>query len=107
MKALSALAAATLLPVGRRLTAAAQAPDAAKGIPFSAGDVQKQARALAAEKFGPLKGHHFDWNSCTGVFFSRNPLLSMLLLIGQRNAWPTHLTSSRLGQACRPRQTEP
>jgi glucans biosynthesis protein len=51
MKALGALAAAALLPAGRRLTAAAQAPDAAKGIPFSAGDVQKQARALAAEKF--------------------------------------------------------
>jgi periplasmic glucans biosynthesis protein len=50
MKALRALAAATLLPVGRCLTAAAQAPDAAKDIPFSAGDVQKQVRALAAGK---------------------------------------------------------
>jgi glucans biosynthesis protein len=51
MKALGALAAVALLPAGRHLTVAAQAPDAAKGTPFSAGDVQKQARALATEKF--------------------------------------------------------
>src|SRR2546428_9513773 len=51
MKALSALSAATLLPAARRLQAAPQAPEVSKGIPFSAGDVQKQARALAAEKF--------------------------------------------------------
>jgi len=53
MKALSALSAATLLPAVRRLQAQAapQAPEASKVMPFSAGDVQKQARALAAEKF--------------------------------------------------------
>jgi glucans biosynthesis protein len=51
MKALGTLAAATLLPAVRRLEAAPQAPDASKAVAFSAGDVQKQARALAAEKF--------------------------------------------------------
>jgi glucans biosynthesis protein len=51
MQALSALSAATLLPAVRRLQAAPQAPEASKMMPFSAGDVQKQARALAAEKF--------------------------------------------------------
>jgi glucans biosynthesis protein len=51
LKALSALSAATLLPAVRRLQAAPQAPEASKGTPFSAGDVQRQARALAAEKF--------------------------------------------------------
>jgi periplasmic glucans biosynthesis protein len=51
MQALSALAAATLWPAVRRLQAAPQAPDAARALPFSASDVQKQARALAAEKF--------------------------------------------------------
>src|SRR5215510_13326065 len=51
MKALSALSAATLLPAVRRLQAAPQAPENSKVTPFSAGDVQKQARALAAEKF--------------------------------------------------------
>jgi glucans biosynthesis protein len=51
IKALSALSAATLLPAVRRLQAAPQAPEVSKGMPFAAGDVQKQARALAAEKF--------------------------------------------------------
>src|SRR5262249_18904704 len=51
IKALSALAVTTLFPAVRRLQAAPQAPEASKGTPFSAGDVQKQARALAAEKF--------------------------------------------------------
>jgi periplasmic glucans biosynthesis protein len=55
MKALSTLSAACLLPSPRRLAAAAQAPDASKPTAFSAGDVQKQARALAAEKFVPPK----------------------------------------------------
>jgi glucans biosynthesis protein len=55
MKALGMLSATTLLPTGRRLNAAAQAPDASKTMAFSAGDVQKQARALAAEKFVPPK----------------------------------------------------
>jgi periplasmic glucans biosynthesis protein len=51
MQALSALSAATLLPAIRRLQAAPQAPEASKVMPFSAGDVQKRARDLAAEKF--------------------------------------------------------
>jgi glucans biosynthesis protein len=51
LKALGALSAATLLPVVRRPTAAAQAADAPKSMAFSPSDVQKQARALAAEKF--------------------------------------------------------
>jgi glucans biosynthesis protein len=51
MKALSTLAAAALLPAVGRRAAASQAPDATKPVAFSAGDVQKQARALAAEKF--------------------------------------------------------
>jgi periplasmic glucans biosynthesis protein len=55
MKALAMLSAAPLLPVVRRFKAVAQAPDASKTMPFSAGDVQKQARALAAEKFVPPK----------------------------------------------------
>jgi glucans biosynthesis protein len=42
---------ATLLPAVRRLEAAPQAPDASKRRPFSASDVQQQARALAAKKF--------------------------------------------------------
>jgi glucan biosynthesis protein len=55
MKALGMLSATMLFPAGRRLNAAAQAPDASKTMAFSAGDVQKQARALAAEKFVPPK----------------------------------------------------
>jgi len=51
MKALGVLSAATLLPAVRRLEAARQAADASTTMAFSAGDVQKQARALAAEKF--------------------------------------------------------
>ena len=51
LKALSTLTAAILLPDGQRLKAAPQASDASRTVPFSAGDVQKQARALAAEKF--------------------------------------------------------
>lgn len=50
---LSTLSAATLLPVVRRFEATAQTPDAPKAAPFSASDVQRQARALAAEKFVP------------------------------------------------------
>jgi periplasmic glucans biosynthesis protein len=68
MKAMSALAAATLLPAVRRLQAAPQAPEISKVMPFSAGDVQKQARALAAERFvrpkidlpKPLQDLNFD-----------------------------------------------
>src|SRR5882724_4146319 len=55
MRALGMLSATTLFPVGRRLNAVAQTPDASKTMAFSAGDVQKQARALAAEKFVPPK----------------------------------------------------
>jgi periplasmic glucans biosynthesis protein len=55
MKALAMLSAAPLLPVVRPVKAVAQAPDASKTMAFSAGDVQKQARALAAEKFVPPK----------------------------------------------------
>src|SRR5215475_6234444 len=55
MKALGMLSAAMLWPVVRPLKAAAQAPDASKTMTFSAGDVQKQARALASEKFVPPK----------------------------------------------------
>jgi periplasmic glucans biosynthesis protein len=55
MKALGMFSAATTWPAVRRLGAAAQAPDASKPMAFSAGDVQKQARALAAEKFVPPK----------------------------------------------------
>jgi glucans biosynthesis protein len=51
MTALSTLAAATLLPPIRRLEAASQAPDGSKAMDFSALEVQKRARALAAEKF--------------------------------------------------------
>jgi glucans biosynthesis protein len=51
LKALPTLAAAALLPAIRRLEAAPQVPDASKTLAFSAADVQKQARALAAEKF--------------------------------------------------------
>jgi glucans biosynthesis protein len=51
MKALGVLSAATLLPAVGHLEAAPQAPDASKTMAFSAGDVQKQARALAGEKF--------------------------------------------------------
>ena len=62
MKALSALSAATLLPAVRRLQAAPQAPEASKVMPFSAGDVQKQARALAAEA-----GMLTDVPGCAGL----------------------------------------
>jgi periplasmic glucans biosynthesis protein len=55
LKVLGSLSAATLLPAGRRLEAASPAPETSKGLAFSAGDVQKQARALAAEKFVPPK----------------------------------------------------
>jgi glucans biosynthesis protein len=55
MKALGMLSATMLFPAGRRLNAAAQAPNASKTMAFSAGDVEKQARALAAEKFVPPK----------------------------------------------------
>ena len=55
MKALGLLSSATLWPAARRLDAAAQAPEASKSVAFSAGEVQKQARALAAEKFVPPK----------------------------------------------------
>jgi glucans biosynthesis protein len=51
MKALGTLAAATLLPAVGHLEAAPQALEASKTMAFSAGDVQKQARALAGEKF--------------------------------------------------------
>jgi periplasmic glucans biosynthesis protein len=51
MKALGTLAAATLLPAFGHLEAAPQAADASTTMAFSAGEVQKQARALAAEKF--------------------------------------------------------
>ena len=55
MKALGMFSVTTLFPAGRRFKAAAQAPDASKAMAFSAGDVEKQARALAAEKFVPPK----------------------------------------------------
>jgi glucans biosynthesis protein len=55
LKTLGTLSAATLWPAVRRFEAAPQAPEAAKTMAFSAGDVQKQARALAAEKFVPSK----------------------------------------------------
>jgi len=55
LKALSCLSAATLWPALRRLSAALQAPDTPKTLAFSASDVQRQARALAAEKFVPPK----------------------------------------------------
>jgi len=55
LKALSCLSAATLWPALRRLAAALQAPDTPKTLAFSASDVQRQARALAAEKFVPPK----------------------------------------------------
>jgi glucans biosynthesis protein len=51
MKALSTLAAACLWPAVRRLKAAPQAPDTSLSAAFTAGEVQKLARALAAEKF--------------------------------------------------------
>jgi glucans biosynthesis protein len=51
MQALGMLSAAPLWPAVRRFEIVAQAPDASKPTPFSANDVQKQARALAAEKF--------------------------------------------------------
>ena len=55
MKALGLLSAAALWPAVRRLDAAAQAAETSKSMAFSAGEVQKQARALAAEKFVPAK----------------------------------------------------
>jgi glucans biosynthesis protein len=51
MKTLRALAAAIFLPAVRPLAAASPVSDASKAPAFSPGDVQKQARALAAEKF--------------------------------------------------------
>jgi periplasmic glucans biosynthesis protein len=51
MKALGTLAAATLLPAFGHLEAAPQPADASTTTAFFAGEVQKQARALAAEKF--------------------------------------------------------
>jgi periplasmic glucans biosynthesis protein len=51
IKALGSLSAASLLPAFGHLEAAPQAADAPKMMAFSAADVQKQARALAAEKF--------------------------------------------------------
>src|SRR5262245_49237674 len=51
MKVMGMLSAAALLPAGRHLEAGSPAADAPKTMPFSAGEVQKQARALAAEKF--------------------------------------------------------
>ena len=51
VKALGTLAAATLLPAFGHLEAAPQPADASTTMAFFAGEVQKQARALAAEKF--------------------------------------------------------
>jgi periplasmic glucans biosynthesis protein len=51
MKALGILAATTLLPAAMPLEAAPRAAEASTMMAFSAGDVQKRARALAAEKF--------------------------------------------------------
>ena len=50
LKTLSMLSAATLLPVVRRVAAASHTADASRTA-FAPGDVQKQARALAAERF--------------------------------------------------------
>jgi periplasmic glucans biosynthesis protein len=47
------LSAALLVTKPPFLAAAPQAPPTSKAVAFSAGDVQKQARALAAEKFVP------------------------------------------------------
>lgn len=57
LKALGALSAAILSPVvgGLEAAAAVTAPAASRPAAFAAGDVQKQARALAAEKFVPRK----------------------------------------------------
>jgi periplasmic glucans biosynthesis protein len=51
IKVLGMLSTAGLLPVGRHLQAGSPAADVPKTMPFSAGEVQKQARALAAERF--------------------------------------------------------
>jgi glucans biosynthesis protein len=55
MTTLGTLSAAALMPAVRPRTVAAQTSDATKASAFAAGDVQKQARALAAEKFVPPK----------------------------------------------------
>jgi periplasmic glucans biosynthesis protein len=68
MKVMGMLSAAALLPAGRHLEAGSPAADAPKSLPFSAGEVQKQARALAAERFArpridlpkPLQDLSFD-----------------------------------------------
>jgi periplasmic glucans biosynthesis protein len=49
------LSAATLGPAIKRVGAASQASEALKPMPFSAVEVQRQAHALAAEKFVPPK----------------------------------------------------
>ncbi len=51
LKAVSALAVAAWLPTMGRVKGTLQAAAAAEATPFSAADVLKQARALAAEKF--------------------------------------------------------
>jgi glucans biosynthesis protein len=55
IKALGTLSAATLMPAARRPEGASQGSDDSKTTAFAAGDVQKQARALAAERFVPPK----------------------------------------------------
>ena len=55
LKALGILSASTMWPAIRRFEAAAQSGDALKMQAFSAAEVQRQARALAAEKFVPPK----------------------------------------------------
>jgi periplasmic glucans biosynthesis protein len=56
MKALSALSVAAWLPTLERLEGILHAAAAPETTAFSAADVLKQARALAAEKFVPPKG---------------------------------------------------
>ena len=55
LKTLGTLSVATPRPAVRRVEAALQASDGPKPLAFSAAEVQKQARALAAEKFVPPK----------------------------------------------------